>query len=424
MRRAPWTAPVAIALAGLAAAAAIAFAGGMRMVDVGHLLLYSVAGVTVTGVLAALLLRACRRRGIVTQAAVVALTPILAVGVAAGWAASAMFLAGHDVVVLCVVLVSAGTLALIVALVLGRRVAGASDDLAGLARWLGEPDASLPRNASPGGPGELAALARELELTSARLREARARADQTERTRRELVAWVSHDLRTPLAGIRVMSEALADGVVEDPETVSRYLRTIRLQTDRLAGLVDDLFDLARIQAGALVLETERVPLDELICEVVEASRPTAGSVELVVRAAGAAPHVDVAASAIVRVLRNLIDNALRHTPAGGVVVVEAGGEGADAWISVCDRCGGIPEADLGRVFEPGWRGDAARTPGEGRSGLGLAVAEGLVAAHGGRIEVQNTEVGCRFTVRLAAAPPAKIAAAGVHGEREGAGALR
>ncbi|MCU1490665.1 MAG: histidine kinase, partial [Acidimicrobiaceae bacterium] len=243
-------------------------------------------------------------------------------------------------------------------------------------------------------------LAKELAITSERLKEARRQTEATERTRRELIGWISHDLRTPLAGIRALAEALEDGVVDDPETVARYHRSIHLETERLGGLVDGLFELSRIQAGTLHLEPEPVPLDELVREVADASRPAAGLIELTVFASPAAPVVELSAQEIVRVLRNLVDNALRHTPAGGQVIMAVGGSAQEAWVSVSDGCGGIPVADLERVFEPGWRGDSARTPGAARGGIGLAVARGLVEAHGGRIEVANVGAGCRFVVRL------------------------
>src|SRR5207244_6483953 len=117
-------------------------------------------------------------------------------------------------------------------------------------------------------PSELASLAAELQATSARLNEARAQSAAIEHSRRQLMAWVSHDLRTPLAGVRAMVEALEDRVVEDPDTVARYYATMRREIDRLAGLVNDLFELSRIQSGALALDIESVALDELVGDAV------------------------------------------------------------------------------------------------------------------------------------------------------------
>jgi signal transduction histidine kinase len=215
---------------------------------------------------------------------------------------------------------------------------------------------------------------------------------------------VSHDLRTPLAGIRAMVEALEDGVVDEPETVARYYRTMRCEVDRLSGLVDDLFELSRIEAGALGLDFERVPLDELVSEAVASASVIAGAKGIDLRGAVGEPSpvVELSTPEMARVVRNLLDNAIRHTAPGGTVWIEAvlDESGAEAVVSVRDACGGIPEEDLDHVFELAYRGDAARTPGSGGAGLGLAVARGLVEAHQGSISVRNEGDGCRFTVRL------------------------
>jgi signal transduction histidine kinase len=201
-----------------------------------------------------------------------------------------------------------------------------------------------------------------------------------------------------------MIEALEDRVVQDPLTVLRYYATIRLETDHLAGLVDDLFELSRIQSGVLALEWTPVGLDEIIAEATEGARVAARAKGLTLRNAlsDPPPVVEIATAEMTRVIRNLLDNAIRHTRPGGAVTLTAGldPDGALVEVSVLDECGGIPEDDLGRVFEMGYRGDEARTPGEGRGGLGLAVAQGLVQAHAGQITVNNEGPGCCFTVRL------------------------
>jgi signal transduction histidine kinase len=217
------------------------------------------------------------------------------------------------------------------------------------------------------------------------------------------VAWVSHDLRTPLAGIRAMFEALEDGVVADPETVSRYHRTMRVEADRLAGLVEDLFELSRINAGAPRADPQPVPLSDLVSDAIAGAAAAAAKKGVVLDGAEADPALaaELSSPDLARVVRNLLDNAIRHTPAGGEVVVEATVEGGDTVVSVRDSCGGIADHDLDRVFDLAYRGDRARTPGDdGGAGLGLAIARGLVEAHAGRIEVRNEAPGCRFTVRV------------------------
>lgn len=237
-------------------------------------------------------------------------------------------------------------------------------------------------------------------------REARERERAAEASRRELVAWISHDLRTPLAGIRAMAEALADGVVSSPTEVSGYANRIGGETRRLSGMVDDLFELSRITAGALQLTMSQVALREVVSDVLAAQTPVAQRKRVRVCAvAPLAPIVLGSDPELARVVRNLVSNAIRHTPPDGTVAVQIGVDGRDAVLAVDDACGGIPDTELGRVFDVAFRGSAARTPsrnGEDQAGggLGLAIAKGLVEAHKGRIKAHNHGPGCRFEVRL------------------------
>ena len=222
-------------------------------------------------------------------------------------------------------------------------------------------------------------------------------------SRRELVAWISHDLRTPLAGIQALTEALEDGVVTDPETVSRYYRTIKSEVTRLDGMVDDLFRLSRIHSGLLNLNLELVSLNDVVSDALALVGPMAKAkgVHVVGQVEGTSAKVRLSTTEFLRILRNLLENALRHTPAGGEVSVRARVNDDETVLTVRDGCGGIAEADLARVFELSYRGDAARSPKpDKRAGLGLAIAQGLVHAHGGDIEVANESGGCCFTVRL------------------------
>jgi signal transduction histidine kinase len=351
----------------------------------------------------ALVLRALRRRSLGAQAAAVAVVAVVGVGVGAWAGARAMFISEHDLWALGVILVAAGAVGVASAFVLGRRVGAASEALVGVARRLGDGDAR-PAEAGPGpaAPQELARLHRELESTSRRLEEARAREQALDGSRRELVAWVSHDLRTPLAGIRAIVEALEDGLVDDPETVARYYATLRGEADRLAELVDDLFELSRAQAGVLQLQLERVSLGDLVSDALAGASPIAAAkgVRLEGRLDGPPAELEVSTTEVLRALRNILENAIRHTPSDGSVTVEAGSDDAGAYVSVIDTGGGIPERDLPRVFEVAFRGDAARTPGDAGAGLGLAIARGFVEAHRGDITVRNENGGCRFTVHL------------------------
>lgn len=235
------------------------------------------------------------------------------------------------------------------------------------------------------------------------LRDAREAERAAEQARRELVAWISHDLRTPLAGIRAMSEALADGVVAEPGDVAEYALRIRGETERLTAMVDDLFQLSRITSGALRLTLSAVPLHEVVSEAVAVEGVAAARKGVHVRAEehGEWPVVRGSDPELARVVRNLLSNAIRHTPPDGAVVVAAGVSDERAWLRIDDACGGIPDDDLERVFDVAFRGAKARTPDdESGGGLGLAIARGLVEAHGGQIRACNHGPGCRFEVLL------------------------
>lgn len=282
-------------------------------------------------------------------------------------------------------------------------------------------------------------LGRMIARRSVWEREARDRERAAEASRRELVAWISHDLRTPLSGIRAMSEAVADGVVADPDEVVGYAVRIGREAERLSGMVGDLFELSRITAGALQLTLAEVGLQDVISDAVSAESSVAARrrIGLLARAddwpvvLGSDPELG-------RIVRNLLSNAIRHTPPGESVEVSAGADGDEAWFAVQDACGGIPEPDLARVFDVAYRGTASRSStssteassangsgvrgsgvdgasdgsprgaasagGNGDqpagAGLGLAIARGLVEAHRGRITVANHGSGCRFEVRL------------------------
>lgn len=352
----------AVVSVGLAVASAVAAIDDVPTHDAVELVALSFGVALGTYALGSMLMRSMRGHDHLARAAtVVALIPVTSVAAGALVAAHQMFVSHHDLSALVVIVAGAGT------------------------------------------AGVLSALALGAELTAARHAAAAAihRERMLERSRRELVSWVSHDLRTPLADIRAMVEAIDDGVVHDPATVRRYHHQMGEDIARLARLVDDLFELSRIDADALHLTLERVSLRDLVSDAVEGVGGIADAKDVQIDAAGNGADPDVAASAkeLTRVLHNLLDNAIRHTPYGGSVIVEIARTDTDALVSVRDQCGGIPEDDIDRVFDLAYSGDAARTPGGG-TGLGLAIARGFVEAHRGALDVVNEDGGCRFTVRL------------------------
>lgn len=255
-------------------------------------------------------------------------------------------------------------------------------------------------------------LGRSLARRSVWERELRERQRVAEEGRRQLVAWVSHDLRTPLAGIRAMTEALADRVVTDPADVAEYATQIRSESLRLSAMVDDLFEMSRIHARAVSPTLYPVAVTDVVRAAVASVRPVAEASGVLVRVerppGEIGPVVQGAATELVRVVRNLLGNAVRHTPTDGEVVVSTGIDTSEVWLRVDDACGGIPEAELPRLFDIAYRGETRgeRSGDTGLSaagaGLGLAIAQGLVEAHRGRIAVANRGAGCRFEVRLPA----------------------
>ncbi|MGW0712725.1 sensor histidine kinase [Streptomyces sp. NPDC002643] len=355
-------------------------------------------GAAAAGLLGAGALRLLRRRSLIaslTVVAAVAVGAMLAGTLAVAWA---MFLSPHDLSVVTTVVAMAAVVSLATALLLGRWVVARSRALQLAARSFGDGGSF----AAPDGPAtaELASLSAELAATSAKLTESRQRERALESSRRELVAWISHDLRTPLAGLRAMAEALEDGVAADP---ARYLTQIRTEVERLNGMVGDLFELSRIHAGALALTPSRMSVYDLIGDALAGVYPLAHEhgVRLVGDRVEPLP-VEVDGKEMSRVLGNLLVNAIRRTPADGTVMVAAERSPDGVVLSVTDGCGGIPEEDLPRVFDTGWRGTHARTPPAG-AGLGLAIVRGIVEAHQGRTTVHNIPGGCRFEVVLPAA---------------------
>ena len=309
-------------------------------------------------------LRLARRS--VSRAAAVA--PIVVVlSVAAGvWASSrAMFLSASDSATVLLVLLAAVPIAALVGVVIARRI-------------------------------------HATERASAEAAAAHQAEREVEASRRQLVAWVSHDLRTPLAGMRAMAEALEDGVAPDPQ---RYLTRLLGEVDRMSGMVDDLLALSRLQSGALTLALEQVSLADLVSDSLAAARPLAETEGVQLSGSADGPlSARVDARWLSRAVGNLVTNAIRHTPPDGAVVVRAHPAPGAVVISVADACGGIDASEVDRVFEPGWRGTAARSPGEGEgAGLGLAIARGVADAHGGTVRVRNEGPGCRFELTLPAA---------------------
>ena len=322
--------------------------------------------------------------------------------------AGAMFISSHDLSILLTMVLFAAVLAtgfsLRAAVPLARRVERLRLGTARLA------EGELGAKVKVEGHDELAALAEDFNRMAAALEQAKTREREADEARRDLIAAVSHDLRTPLASTRALIEAIADGVVDDPETRARYLNSARGELAKLGRLVDDLFELARIDAGVLRLEMEETSLRDLISDTLSSFGPQAErrGVKLVGEVSPEVDPVLASPSKLQRVLYNLVSNALRHTPADGAVFLRAQPEEDVVRVEVVDTGEGIAPEDLPRVFEPSFRGEKSRTSLEGDdsgAGLGLAIARGLVEAHGGMIHVRSRlGEGSRFSFTLRGSP--------------------
>jgi signal transduction histidine kinase len=300
-----------------------------------------------------------------------------------------MFTDAHDLLLATVLLLFAGGIAIAFGYFFSEALTDRMTALSDAARGIAQ--GRLNARAPVRGRDEMADLARTFNEMAAQLEAAARKQRELDLLRRDLIAWVGHDLQTPLASIRAMVEALADGVVDDPATVQRYLRTAQRDIRSLSHLIDDLFQMAQLDAGGLPLDRHSSSLADLISDTLESFSELAARQG--VRLAGhAAPYVDpvmMDTQRIGRALANLVGNALRHTPTGGQVQVLAERAAGGVRVEVRDTGEGIPPTDLPHIFERFYRGEKSRSRATGGAGLGLAIARGIVEAHGGRIGVES-----------------------------------
>jgi signal transduction histidine kinase len=301
-----------------------------------------------------------------------------------------MFASQHDLLLATVLLLFAGGIAMSLGYFLSTALTDNIVTLNGAAQQIAR--GNLQVRVPVIGRNEMADLAHTFNEMAAQLEAAARQQRELDTLRRDLVAWVGHDLRTPLTSIRVILEALADGVVEDPATVQRYLETAQRHIRALSALIDDLFEMAQLDAGGLPLERHPNSISDLISDTLETFSALAArqGVKLEGSVAPGLDPVCMDAQKIGRVLVNLVSNALRHTPAGGVVQMRASVGAEGVRVEVRDTGEGISPQDLPHIFEQFYRGEKSRSRDTGGSGLGLAIAQGIVEAHGGRIGVEST----------------------------------
>jgi signal transduction histidine kinase len=375
------------------------------------IVLTAVVAAILIGALAVVALRVTRRASIVIRLFLVVAATVISIVVATLAIAREMYISGHDLMVLCWVIGISALASLGVAAVIGLGLARAGVQLRASAHAIGDGSVVVAKEHEG---REFASLARELADMSERLALARVRAETADESRRRLFAWIAHDLRTPLAALQAMAESLEDRVAEDPV---RYYGQIRAQAETLAGMVDDVFELSKIQSGTLTLQMERLSLFDLISDSVAELHPLAALRSITLRESSS-EDVTVWGDAreLSRVVSNLLINAIQHSPANSEILITAHETVSGfASLSVVDAGGGIPETDLARIFDPGWRGTDARTPPSkvgpsAGAGLGLAIVRGIVQAHSGGVSAHNIPGGCQFEVTLPRfAPPVRTA---------------
>ncbi|MBJ7328375.1 MAG: HAMP domain-containing histidine kinase [Solirubrobacteraceae bacterium] len=301
-----------------------------------------------------------------------------------------MFFSPHDAFFAAVVVVDAAVLGVVTAWAFGRRAMADID--ATRATLAAVTDGRRDVRTGVTGGGELGELAADVDAMIVRL-------DAEERARRSLVASISHDLRTPITALQLLADAIEDGIV-DEATAREYAARMGTHVRALSGLIEDLFELSRLESGELRWSMQKVALGELVRDTVDAMRPEADAAAVTVRSVidAADPFAEGDPARLQRVLFNLIQNAIRHTPADGTVTVRTTLVGDDVEIEVADDGSGIPLDQRELVFEPFHRADTARA--DGGAGLGLAISRAIVEAHGGRIWIADAPLGTAVRVRL------------------------
>lgn len=374
------------------------------MLNFSEVLLVALTTLVVTAVITTatlLLLRFAPRLSTATRLAVVLAGALLSIAASTVAVAAEMYLSDHDLVVLGWVIGISAVLSMAAAVLVTRTaVASSITSLVASTRRVGAGDVV---GAEPTGWRELDLVSAELAETSRRLAEARAQVAELDDARRQFFAWISHDLRTPLAGMRAMAEALEEGTAPDPEN---YIRLIRGRVDTVTQMVGDLFELSKLQTGTLELRPEPVILLDLVSDAVSDVHAIAAGRGIRIAQDGIDGHILwVDPREITRAIGNLLANGVRHAPDDSTIVIRADTVDSEQLIlSIIDQGAGVSAENLGRMFDIGWRADPSRTTGEpGESagaGLGLAIVRGIVEAHGGRVQAQRTRAGFQMDLVL------------------------
>jgi len=316
------------------------------------------------------------------------------------FSAQMMFASPHDLLLAIILLVFASGMAMVLGYFLSSTITERIHGLKEAAEKLAQ--GNLNTRVPIQGRDEVSVLANAFNRMAEQLQVMDQKQRDLDNMRRDLIAWVSHDLQTPLTSMRAILEAITDGVVDDPETIKRYLHTAQRDVSSLSALIDDLFQMAQLDAGGFPLNKDNASLSDLVSDTLESFTELAKQQDIMLEG-NVDPDVDpvhMDTQAIGRVLNNLIGNALRHTTKGRVSVwVRRSSQGAE--VTVSDTGEGIRAEDLQHIFERFYRGEKSRNRGTGGAGLGLAIARGIVRAHGGDIKVES-EIGkgTQFTFHI------------------------
>ena len=361
-----------------------------------------------TSALGLLILYALRRRSITTVLTATVLVPVLSLAV--GVLATAALVPPDSADRIAIPVAVAVGLSVVIAVGVSKVIMQASVALRRAVELLGDGSEFTPPRALT---AELSALSGALAEAQQRLQEARDREAELQRSRRQMLVGIGHDLRTPLARLRSVVEALQEEGTSDPAVLDSYLGVLDSQTARLSALVDDIVELTGITSGLVDAVPAQIAVDDLVSNALADAHAHAArrGVSLTGEAPpGVTVHADL--RMVTRVLDNLVDNAIAETPPGAAVRISAAVRPDGVVLAVQDSCGGISRDDLPRVFEPGFRGDTSRrTDGRG-FGLGLTIAHGLATANGAQLSVHNVDGGCAFALLL---PPSAEASAATGG---------
>jgi signal transduction histidine kinase len=308
-----------------------------------------------------------------------------------------MFTDQHDLLLGTVLLIFAGAIAMALGYLLSSSFLERIQSLDQAAKKIAGGNLSI--RVPIEGRDELADLAHTFNEMASQLQETAEKRQELDKLRKELIAWIGHDLQTPLTSISAIIEALADGMLQDRETEQRYFNTAKKNISALSHLIDDMFQMAQIDAGGLELNIESVSISDLISDTLESYTELAKhkGIRLQGSVAPDLGEVQIDARRINRVLNNLIDNAIRHTPDSGLVKVQANKTTEEIIVDVIDTGEGIPPKDLPHIFDLFYRGEVSLRSSPSGTGIGLAISKGIIDAHGGEIMVYSQPGQTRFT---------------------------